>query len=95
MAASAAEQQSLDEEKGFALAAAVLVVVGPARLTAWEPQEALEVQKKLRLAVSARQTFEGAAFQAPTDWVARPLVLQYRTWEASAAGHVCSGLAPF
>lgn len=71
------------------------MVVVPARLTAWEPQEALEVQKKLHLAVSARRTFEEAAFQAPTDWVARPLVLQYWTWEASAAGHVCSGLDPF
>lgn len=67
----------------------------PARLIALEPQEALEVQKKLRLAVSARQTFEGAAFQGPTGWAAQPLVLQYRTWEAWAVGHVCSGLVPF
>jgi len=72
-----------------------VVVVVLARLTASEPQEVLEVQKKLHLAVLVRRTFEGAAFQAPTDWAAQPSALQYQTWEALAVGHVCSELVPF
>lgn len=55
----------------------------------------LEAQKKLHLAVLVRRTFEGAAFQAPTDWVAPLLVLQYQRWEALVVGHVCSELVPF